>query len=175
MQGRTSFIGIAVLATGLLVTAVLDAGQQARSGAITAPPANAAMKPAPPGPLPPLPVPGFPPVRPMKIVNEAYEFAARHPEVLHFVPCFCGCERDGHRGNHDCFVRSRDSQGRVTWDAHGYGCQVCIDVAHEAMLMYNSGASVSAIRASIDNKFGARSHTHTPTPEPPKPAAPSAR
>lgn len=169
MKARHWFVGITVIAGGLLVTAVLAAGQQARSGGSAAAPA-AAMKPAPAGELPPLPVPGFPPARPMQIVHEVYEFAARHPEVLHYVPCFCGCERDGHGGNHDCFVRSRDSQGRVTWDAHGYGCQVCIDVAHDAMLMYNSGASVSAIRASIDKKFGARFHTHTPTPEPPKPA-----
>ena len=26
-------------------------------------------------------------------------FAAEHPEILSYVPCFCGCERAGHRGN----------------------------------------------------------------------------
>src|SRR5262245_24519708 len=42
-------------------------------------------------------------VRPAETARMAYEFAARHPEVLKYVPCFCGCERGGHRGNDDCF------------------------------------------------------------------------
>ena len=70
-------------------------------------------------PLPPLPVVSNM-VGPPQLVSAVYEFAARHPEVLRYVPCFCGCENDGHRANHDCFVASRDSEGRVTgWDRHG--------------------------------------------------------
>lgn len=30
-------------------------------------------------------------------VRELYEFAARRPNVLHYVPCFCGCRSAGHR------------------------------------------------------------------------------
>jgi hypothetical protein len=52
-------------------------------------------------------------------VRAAFEFAARHPEVLEYVPCFCGCERQGHKGNDDCFVRSRDREGNVEWEPHG--------------------------------------------------------
>ncbi len=70
-------------------------------------------------PLPPLP-PGLALAGPAQVVSAVYEFAARHPEVLRYVPCFCGCEQDGHRANEDCFVASRDSEGRVTaWDRHG--------------------------------------------------------
>ena len=71
------------------------------------------------GELPPLPVSGFAPARPPEVVNAVYTFAARHPEVLHYVPCFCGCERSGHKGNDDCFIRSRDANGRPTWEEHG--------------------------------------------------------
>ena len=72
--------------------------------------------------LPPLPVVSFPAARPMDVVNAVFKFAARHPEVLSKVPCFCGCERMGHRGNDDCFVKSRDSRGVPTeWEAHGLG------------------------------------------------------
>ena len=46
-------------------------------------------------------------------------FAARHPEVLHYVPCFCGCQQSGHRNNDDCFIKSRDAKGRPSWDDHG--------------------------------------------------------
>ena len=119
------------------------------------------------GPLPPIPSEGYPSPRPIPVVQAAYEFAARHPEVLHYVPCFCGCERGGHAGNHDCFVRARDASGRVAWDSHGYGCAICIDVAYSAMQMFNSGASTSQIRAAIDQKYAARYPTATPTPKPP--------
>ena len=30
------------------------------------------------------------------------------------------------------------------------GCEICIDIATEAMQMHNAGASVAAIRAAID-------------------------
>ena len=125
--------------------------------------------PAPAGPLPPIPFAGQP-ARPLAVVQAVYEFAARHPDVLQYVPCYCGCERAGHRGNHDCFVRSRDANGRVTWDSHGTECTICIDVARDAMLMFNSGASVTQIRTAIDQKWGSRFPSHTPTPDPPKPA-----
>jgi hypothetical protein len=72
--------------------------------------------------LPPLPVTPFPAARPMEVVKAVFTFAAKHPEVLSKVPCFCGCEHMGHRQNDDCFVKARDSRGRPTeWEAHGVG------------------------------------------------------
>jgi hypothetical protein len=70
--------------------------------------------------LPELPL--APAARPRESVVAAYEFAALHPEVLKYVPCYCGCERSGHQHNESCFVASRDAEGRVvSWDAHGMG------------------------------------------------------
>ena len=70
--------------------------------------------------LPPLPFNPSPPARPADVVRAAYQFAAEHPEVLSYVPCYCGCERSGHRGNEDCFVTARASNGDVTeWEPHG--------------------------------------------------------
>ena len=75
----------------------------------------------------------------------------------------------GHSGNHDCFVKGRAANGRITeWEAHGIGCQVCIDVGRDAMLLFNSGASVTAIRDAIDKKYGAHFPSSTPTPKPPQ-------
>jgi hypothetical protein len=72
--------------------------------------------------IPALPVVPFPPARPMDIVRSVYVFAARHPEVLSHVPCFCGCESRGHKHNDDCFVTERDAKGRPTkWEPHGVG------------------------------------------------------
>ena len=123
------------------------------------------------GPLPPLPRVGYAPARPMEVVQQVFEFAARHPEVLSYVPCYCGCENPqlGHKGNHDCFVKSRAANGMVTaWEPHGIGCQICIDVGREAMLLFNSGASVTAIRSAIEKKYGAYFGSSTPTPRPPE-------
>ncbi len=84
-----------------------------------------------------------------------------------YVPCFCGCEHIGHQGNDDCFVAQRDADGNVTWDPHGLSCTICVDVAHDAMLMKASGASVADIRMAIERKYGARFPTKTVTPAPP--------
>ncbi len=72
--------------------------------------------------LPPIPLAAAPPARPYDIVRDVYTFAAAHPEVLAYVPCYCGCEANGHRSNLDCFVAGRDGEGRVSrWNAHGLG------------------------------------------------------
>lgn len=69
---------------------------------------------------------GLPPLPPgrllgsREVVEEVYTFAARHPEVLRYLPCFCGCDRLGHRSNLDCFVVSTPSEP-LRWNAHGMG------------------------------------------------------
>jgi Protein of unknown function with PCYCGC motif len=128
---------------------------------------EALRKPHPQKNLPPLPVQAYAPPRPADVVRAAYLFAAEHPEVLSYVPCFCGCERSGHKGNHDCFVMARDANGDVTeWDPHGLECTVCIDVATQARQMFTSGADVVSIRAAVEQKWGAFQGGHTPTPHP---------
>jgi uncharacterized protein with PCYCGC motif len=70
------------------------------------------------GPLPPVPASPYA-AAPPDVVRAVYEFAARRPDVLGYVPCFCGCERNGHKANEDCFVASRAADGRPQWDSHG--------------------------------------------------------
>jgi hypothetical protein len=126
------------------------------------------LKPHPQENLPPLQFPAYPMARSPEAVRAAYKFAAEHPEVLSYVPCFCGCERAGHRGNEDCFVKARDVNGDVVqWEEHGMECAVCLDVATRSLQLYNSGASVADIRAAVEKEFGANALTHTPTPEVP--------
>lgn len=134
---------------------------------IVDPPVTAKLGPHPQAVLPPLPFQAYAPPRPMDTVREVYRFAAEHPEVLSYVPCFCGCERGGHKGNDDCFVKTRNAQGDVTeWEPHGLDCAVCIDVANEAMQMTRSGASVTDIRSVIEKKWNRPGSGHTPTPMP---------
>ncbi len=131
-----------------------------------------ALGPHPQTKFPPLRLPAYAPARSPEVITAAYKFAAEHPEVLSYVPCFCGCERMGHHGNEDCFVQKRGANGDVTeWTEHGMECTVCLDVAQQAMQMYASGASVRDIRSAVERKWAtqsAQNHAHTPTPEPPK-------
>ena len=141
---------------------------------------GATAKPSPPqtpkGPVstrktvPPLPSVGFAPVRPMDIVRATYDFAAQHPEILKYVPCYCGCGSQGHSANESCFVARRDAKGNVLeWDTHGFGCTICVDVAREAMQLYSSGADVISIRTAIEKRWSpGNAAGRTPTPQPPK-------
>ncbi|MEP7309237.1 MAG: PCYCGC motif-containing (lipo)protein [Acidobacteriota bacterium] len=139
---------------------------------ITPPAPAVALAPHPQKDYPPLELPAYPLGRSPEVITAAYRFAAEHPEVLTYVPCFCGCERSGHKGNEDCFVKSRAANGDVSeWEPHGMECNVCVDVATQAKQMYSSGASVRDIRAAVEQKWAKQAeemHTHTPTPQPPK-------
>jgi hypothetical protein len=127
------------------------------------PPAGAAM--------PEIDFGEFSPARPVDQVRSAHYFAAKYPDIAQYVPCFCGCETRGHTGSDDCFVQSRDEQGRVTsWEPHGVSCQVCIDVANDASRMQASGATVTQIRTAIENKYRPMSASMTPTPMPMPPS-----
>jgi hypothetical protein len=159
------FPAAVIFGAALAVSVAASAPQGVRNAPPTA---TTRALPAPPGALPPLPQVSFEPVRPMPVVQQVYEFAARHPEVLNYIPCYCGCERMGHKANHDCFVRSRAANGRILeWDSHALGCAVCLDVGRKAMTLFNQGMSVSAIRTAIEREYAGHTPSHTPTPLPP--------
>lgn len=120
--------------------------------------------------MPPMPFEkGQPLPVPEPVVTAVFKFAAEHPEVLSYVPCFCGCEHLGHKGNADCFVKKRAPNGDVVaWEPHGTECTVCLQVGYDSMQMHAQGASVRDIRTAIEKKYAASFSNHTPTPEPPK-------
>jgi hypothetical protein len=178
--------------TVLLVSGVLAAALVACSAPKDTPEFTTAQKAAPvsapvPAPAPPAPIVSGPsdprfieadlpllpdnlPYSPRSadVVRQVYAFAAHHGDVLKYVPCFCGCERMGHQGNDECFIQRRTTAGKVTaWEPHGVICEVCLDVAREAMQLHNSGASTQAIRAYIDKKWSGPGMSHTNTPLPP--------
>ena len=68
--------------------------------------------------------PAFPqtgqPARPIEVVRAAYAYAVRREDVLRYMPCYCGCERQGHHSNRDCFVRGKTAAGTPAWDRMGY-------------------------------------------------------
>jgi hypothetical protein len=103
-----------------VVFALVALGAQAAKK--TPAPAPAPSKAAMAITMPPIPTMPFSPGRPVDQTRAVYKFAAEHPEVLKFVPCYCGCESTGHPHNESCFVKRRDAKGNVLeWDTHGYG------------------------------------------------------
>lgn len=50
--------------------------------------------------------------------REAYAFALARPDVLQWIPCYCGCEAGGHSANLECFVRALPGGG-ITLEPHG--------------------------------------------------------
>jgi hypothetical protein len=60
------------------------------------------------------------PALPLEEVRETYAFAARHGELLAYVPCYCGCENEGHKSVLDCFVKGRSKTGAPKWDKMGF-------------------------------------------------------
>jgi Protein of unknown function with PCYCGC motif len=180
-----SAVGIAVVAVLVLLLTQSDRAEPVAPGQASSAPAAAAaqpaaaastgsaqpavLKPHPQTDFPPLQLPAYPLGRSPEVITAAYRFAAEHPEILTYIPCFCGCERSGHRGNEDCFVKSRAANGDVReWDEHGMECNVCLDVAQQAMQMFASGASVREIRSAVESKWASKMSSHTPTEQPPE-------
>ena len=115
--------GLALLPSGVTSESATlpsraDAGAAASEPDAAAEPTELPQRAAPPpAPADPTPVPSedaeMPPLplvsnmvpRSPELIREAYTFAAQNPDVLEYVPCFCGCETAGHSGNADCFVR----------------------------------------------------------------------
>lgn len=54
-------------------------------------------------------------------VREAYQFALANQDTLKYIPCYCGCGREGHTSVKDCFVQEVRADGTVIWDEMGFG------------------------------------------------------
>ncbi len=71
-------------------------------------------------------------------VREAYQVAKEIPKVLAQQPCYCYCQRQGHRGLLDCFRTE-----------HAASCNICIKEALLAGRMHRAGSTAEQIRAAI--------------------------
>lgn len=116
--------------------------------------------------LPPIPVVREP-ADTEQAIRAVYEFAAAHPEILRYMPCFCVCGKTkGHRSNEQCYITSR-TKTSVVWNDHAAGCPICLGVARDARAMFLEGQDVRAIRRAIEESYAHKFANHTDTPEPP--------
>jgi len=70
--------------------------------------------------------------------KRAYEVAATIPDVLNQMPCYCYCERIGHKSLHTCFETP-----------HGAHCGICMKEAFYAYQQNQLKKSPTEIRAGI--------------------------
>lgn len=100
-------------------------------------------------------------------VKDTYLLAAKYPSVLASVPCYCGCASEvGHKNNLNCFVDKMGSNNAVQeWDQHGITCDICVDIANDAVQMHESGKNPKEIYSLIKEKYSQYGDP-TPTPEP---------
>jgi Protein of unknown function with PCYCGC motif len=68
----------------------------------------------------------------------AYLIAQQNPKLLAQMPCFCYCDRFGHKSLHDCYVGT-----------HAEHCDVCLEEALEADQLQKQGMSPEEIRSLI--------------------------
>jgi hypothetical protein len=70
--------------------------------------------------------------------SHAYELAAKIPAVLYQQPCYCYCDRMGHKSLHSCFEGT-----------HGAECATCLKELYYAYLEHKKGKSAKQIRRGI--------------------------
>ena len=90
-------------------------------------------------------------------VRQAYQFAAANPDLMKQIPCYCGCDDEGHTSNYDCYVSGVEANGTVTYDPHALGCSICVDITQDVMRLLKQGKTVPDIKTYIDqiySKYG---------------------
>ena len=68
----------------------------------------------------------------------AYQLAAKIPSVIHQMPCYCHCDRMGHKSLRTCFEGT-----------HGAQCDICMRELFYAYGENKKGHTVAQIRKGI--------------------------
>ena len=70
--------------------------------------------------------------------THAYELAAKIPNVIHQMPCYCYCDRMGHNSLHSCFEGT-----------HGAQCDTCMKEIYYTYAQKRKGQTIAQIRKGI--------------------------
>ncbi|MBI6546068.1 MAG: hypothetical protein HY692_04695 [Cyanobacteria bacterium NC_groundwater_1444_Ag_S-0.65um_54_12] len=83
----------------------------------------------------------------------AYAIAKKHSRLLAQLPCYCYCDRIGHRSLLSCFA-----------DHHGADCTVCMQEAFLAAELAKKGLAAEKIRQAVIHgdwrKIDLQTHHH---------------
>jgi len=98
-------------------------------------------------------------------IEAAYAYALARPDVIKWLPCYCGCVAMDHRSNLDCFFKPTQPGTPLEFEEHASYCDVCVETALMAKQMLADGHGLRAIRERVDATFGgAAPGTVTPLP-----------
>jgi hypothetical protein len=86
--------------------------------------------------------------------QEAYAYAIARPDVVDWMPCYCGCVAMDHRNNTDCYIKPRTEGAQVVFDEHASYCGICVDITLKAKAMTAEGRSLLEIRLAVDGEYG---------------------
>ena len=98
--------------------------------------------------------------------EEAYAYAFEHPEIVEWMPCYCGCEAMGHGSNLDCYFR-HGQVGKPVFEEHASFCDICVDITLTAKALHAQGQSLAQIRQAIDDAYAGSGAPGTDTAQPP--------
>jgi hypothetical protein len=70
--------------------------------------------------------------------SHAYELAAKIQNVIYQQPCYCYCDRMGHKSLHSCFEST-----------HGAECSTCLKELYYAYVMNKQHKTAAQIRKGI--------------------------
>ena len=104
---RRTFMRVAAAAVGLLFIP-----RPVLAGSVTTDAIGDMVQTLPKGELPKFAGPGTPDIR------RLYEYAVDHGGELQYIPCTCGCARFGHKSNRDCYIKSSNKDGTLTFTSH---------------------------------------------------------
>jgi hypothetical protein len=96
------------------------------------------------------------------MAEAAYRYAIDHPNIVKWMPCYCGCGAMGHESNLACYVKP-DGSG---FDEHASYCDICVEITLKTKDLVAQGLSLSEIRQIIDETWGG-DYPSTPTALPP--------
>jgi hypothetical protein len=97
----------------------------------------------------------------------AYAFALARPDVLQWLPCYCGCAGIPHKSNLDCYFVRREVKSTFVYEEHASFCDICVQTANMASEMLAKGSTMTQIRSAVDSTFGGGAAPGTDTPLPP--------
>ena len=92
--------------------AVLLAARPSLGGPVTTDAIGDQVQTLPKGQLPDFAGPSLPDI------HRLYAYAVDHGDELQYIPCFCGCGRFGHKSNRDCYIKSANKNGTLTFTSH---------------------------------------------------------
>ncbi|MDP2675648.1 MAG: PCYCGC motif-containing (lipo)protein [Dehalococcoidia bacterium] len=140
---------VAVLVVGLAAVLLLGSGNSRSSGAPQAEQTTADTAGSGTGGMPDY-VMSAP-----EDVQMAYQFAMDRPDIMMWMPCYCGCGgHAGHKSAKNCFIKESSTATNIQFDEHGAGCQMCVTIALDTKAMTEEGRSLKEVRTYIDDKFG---------------------